>query len=385
MMRARWQQNYSEFRMSEFFSPLGVGLAEEEHVGAGSPVSPRLFDSIDDAREFLLFGENERQLQSNYANVRVTRDVPEKNVHTVEVPFVVHEPGELLVDVLASKISPLETPQTNDLVSLRQTSLEGRIVLLVCTTAADRISAVSTIVMIGSSRVSLQELYDCGLLPQRGPTLQLVTVVSRVWRSLGCVGSAKRQPKGAWGRPPGVRGQNQQQLPRPPAVSRAEVESFLASGTPESSSLLRQLDDRHTSSAADAYIMDCFKSTSAGMSWLAEAREMVRSMEEANEERGAQVAGMERQLAVLAAEYHAKSEEFRERSRRREQVRRLLAPDVLKSRLARSAEQERARALELVEAWNQGKGTKDDVFVREYVDALAAAIAIESKRDLLPR
>ena len=63
----------------------------------------------------------------------------------------------------------------------------------------------------------------------------------------------------------------------------------------------------------------------------------------------------------------------------------MLAPDVLKSRLARSAEQERARALELVEAWNQGKGTKDDVFVREYVDALAAAIAIESKRDLLPR
>ncbi len=83
--------------------------------------------------------------------------------------------------------------------------------------------------------------------------------------------------------------------------------------------------------------MDCFMSTSAGMSWLAEAREMVRAMEEANEERATQVAGLESQLAVVGAEYRAKSEEFREKSARRERVRQLLAPDVLKSRLARAA------------------------------------------------
>ena len=61
----------------------------------------------------------------------------------------------------------------------------------------------------------------------------------------------------------------------------------------------------------------------------------------------------------------------------------MLAPDVLKSRLARVAEQERSRAWELAEAWNGGAGMKDDVFVREYVDALAAALAAEAKRDLL--
>lgn len=367
-----------------FYSPLGQGLGEEEPASTESSASPRLLDSIDDSREFLLFGENERQLKSNYSNVRVARDVPEENVHTVEVPFVVREPGELLVDVLASKMSSFETVDTFELASLRRTSLEGRIVLLVCTSVTEQISAVSTTVMIGPSRVTLQELHDCGLLPHRGPTLQLVTVVSRVWRALGCPDSAKKQSLGGLGRILGGNRRSRQQLPRPPAISRADVESFLASGTPESGSLLCKLQDSRMSSAADAYVMDCFKSTLAGMSWLAEAREMVRAREEANEEREAHVAGLEDQLAVLEAEYRAKSEEFREKSVRRERARQLLAPDVLKSRLAHAAEQERSRASELAESWKEGKGMKDDAFVREYVDALAAAIAIEAKRDLLP-
>ncbi len=213
--------------------------------------------------------------------------------------------------------------------------------------------------------------------------MQLVTVVSRVWRALGCPDSAKRQSAGGLGRILGGNRRNRQQVPRPPAISRADVESFLASGTPEARSLLRKLRDSPISSDADACVMDCFKSTSAGMSWLAEAREMVRAMEESNEERATQVAGLEDQLAVVGAEYRAKSEEFREKSGRRERVRQLLAPDVLKSRLDRAAKQERTRAWELVEAWKRGKGMKDDAFVREYVDALAAAFAAEAKRDLL--
>lgn len=370
--------------MSNFYSPLGLGLGEEEPADAGASASPRLLDSVDESRAFHLFAENARRLKSIYPNVRVARDVPEENVHTVEVPFVVREPGELLVDVLASKMSPLETVETIELARLRRTSLAGRIVLLVCTSAVGRISAVSTTVMIGSSRVTLQELHDCGLLPQRGPTLQLVTVVSRVWRALGCLDSATRQSLGGLGRIlGGGNRRNREQLRRPPAISRADVESFLASGTLEARSLLRKVNNPQISSDAEACVMDCFMSTSAGMSWLAEAREMVRAMEEANEERATQVAGLESQLAVVGAEYRAKSEEFREKSARRERVRQLLAPDVLKSRLARAAEQERSRAWELAEAWNGGAGMKDDVFVREYVDALAAALAAEAKRDLL--
>ena len=329
-------------------------------------------NSIERNDEYV-FDEKIRQLESRYPNVRVARDVPERNLHTVEVPFHISQPDNLLVDVLAAKTA-------HSIEHLLSHSLSGRIVLLVCTTAEGRISAVSTSVQIGSSRVTLQELYEYGILQQRDPTFQLVTVVSRVWRSIGCDESPKKQADGERRRPSGTTRQART-LPLPPTISRAEVESFLASGAMSARSLVLKLENGQSPTITEAEVMECFKTTATGMSWLTEAREVVRAMEETNEEKASRVDGLENHLAMLKALLRSRSETFREMSARREEVPRILAPAALKDQLADGASAARMRGQKLAEDWKEGRGVRDDVFVREYVDAIAAAYAMDAKRD----
>lgn len=341
------------------FSPLLFGGAMDE---------ARAFQSINVENEDAeLLEYNLNQLRSHFSNVSTTPREDQDNMHVVDVPFVVPSPSELLLDVVLSKTADVQTTSTS--------GLAGCITLLVCASAAGKISAVSTTVNIASARISMQELHDCGLLfsPERARSLRLMAVVSRVWRSLGCMESPKKTREKA----NLEKKDREKKLPRPPTIKRADVATFAAR--------IHGGADPSTSTITESVVAACFESSSAGMSWLGEARGMVQRVEEANEERSDRVTGLERQLAVLSAELAQKEEEFRERSARRDEIRRVLAPEVLQGRLHGEVAKARSRAEALVRntrGWSSGTAnkknsrSKNEAFVREFVDSMAAVYAM---------
>jgi len=362
------------------FSP--TAMDEEPAIGGFSPL---LFGgAMDEARAFQSINvENEDaeqleynldQLRSHFSNVSTTPREDQDNMHVVDVPFVVPSPSELLMDVVLSKTADVQSTSTS--------GLAGCISLLVCASAAGKISAVSTTVHIASARISMQELHDCGLLfsPERARSLRLMAVVSRVWRSLGCMESPKKTREKA----KLEKKDREKKLPRPPTIKRADVATFAAR--------IHGGADLSSSNITESVVAACFESSSAGMSWLGEARGAVQRVEEANEERSDQVTGLERQLAVLSAELAQKEEAFRERSARRDDISRVLAPEVLQGRLQGEVAKARNRAEALVRktyGWSSGTAdkknsrSKNEALVREFVDSMAAVYAMLNAASLV--
>lgn len=232
--------------------PLGDGRwgeASQRSSPANRHNQSSVFSSIEVENEL---ESNLRSLHANYAGVSTT--LRDENLHAIDVPFIVPSPSELLMDVLASK-APVGIPTLSSDVT-------GTIALLVCTDDQGAISAISTKVSIGSMRnvsITMQELYDCGLLltPEREPSLCLLTVVSRVWRSLGCVESpqkAKLREK--------QRKEKEGRISRPPVIKRAEVATFVQDRGPGAAE--RDITDKdvadclvRTRSFDTVFLFDC--------------------------------------------------------------------------------------------------------------------------------
>lgn len=91
--------------------------------------------------------------------------------------------------------------------------------------------------------------------------------------------------------------------------------------------------------------------------------------------------GLERQLAVLNAELLDRTEEFREKNARREELRRVLAPDVLRERLEADANMANDHGEALSSGW--ARNPNGAFNVREYVDSMAAVYALRAAAKLV--
>jgi len=91
---------------------------------------------------------------------------------------------------------------------------------------------------------------------------------------------------------------------------------------------------------------------------------------------------LEAQAAILRVELQEKMAEFQEKNDRRETLRQMLAPDVLKGRLQVDSKEYMRRSDVVSEAWKNNAVT-NEAFLRDFLDSMAAAYAIQSKLKLM--